>query len=123
MTYKTEFVEFCLQREALRFGTFVLKSGRSSPYFFNSGLFSSGEALFALAGFYGRAIEASGVEFDHLYGPAYKGIPLASALACWYAEHRGRSIPFCFNRKETKDHGEGGGHGGRAVAGQSFNRR
>jgi orotate phosphoribosyltransferase len=107
-TFKREFIEFSLEQGVLAFGEFVLKSGRTSPYFFNTGLFDSGRSLFALAGFYLQAIEAAGASFDTLYGPAYKGIPLAAAIACRYALDLGRDVPYCFNRKEAKDHGEGG---------------
>lgn len=106
--YQTEFIQFALDNGVLRFGEFTLKSGRRSPYFFNSGLFNNGESLAQLGYFYACAIEDSGLEFDMLFGPAYKGIPLASAVAVALASHFDRSVPFCFNRKETKDHGEGG---------------
>ncbi len=106
--YRQEFLEFALERQALCFGEFTLKSGRQSPYFFNSGLFNSGAALARLGAFYARAIIASGVEFDMLFGPAYKGIPLASAVAIALADQHDRDVPYCFNRKEAKDHGEGG---------------
>ena len=106
--YQTEFIQFALDNGVLRFGEFTLKSGRRSPYFFNSGLFNNGESLAQLGYFYACAIEDSGLEFDMLFGPAYKGIPLASAVAVVLASHFDRSVPFCFNRKETKDHGEGG---------------
>lgn len=106
--YQTEFIQFALDNGVLRFGEFTLKSGRRSPYFFNSGLFNNGESLAQLGYFYACAIEDSGLAFDMLFGPAYKGIPLASAVAVALASHFDRSVPFCFNRKETKDHGEGG---------------
>ncbi|WP_440996114.1 orotate phosphoribosyltransferase [Arhodomonas sp. SL1] len=106
--YQREFIELALQREVLRFGAFTLKSGRSSPYFFNAGLFDSGEALARLGDFYARAIIDAGLEFDVLFGPAYKGIPLAAATAIALAEHHGRDVAYAFNRKEPKDHGEGG---------------
>eukprot|EP00397_Hematodinium_sp_SG-2012_P051132 GEMP01059754.1.p1 GENE.GEMP01059754.1~~GEMP01059754.1.p1 ORF type:complete len:238 (+),score=39.66 GEMP01059754.1:50-715(+) len=102
-----EFVEFCLELEVLRFGDFTLKSGRKSPYFFNAGLFSTGSALKRLGEFYARAIVNSGLEFDTLFGPAYKGIPLASATSIALSV-LDKDRPFCFNRKEVKDHGEGG---------------
>lgn len=105
--HRRRFLELALQAQALRFGEFTLKSGRSSPYFFNAGRFDSGAALATLAGCYADAIDGTGIEFDLLFGPAYKGIPLATALACEYAR-RGRDLPVAFNRKEAKDHGEGG---------------
>ena len=105
--HRRRFLELALQAQALRFGEFTLKSGRSSPYFFNAGRFDSGAALATLAGCYADAVDADGIEFDLLFGPAYKGIPLATALACEYAR-RGRDLPVAFNRKEAKDHGEGG---------------
>ena len=105
--HRRRFLALALRVEALRFGTFVLKSGRSSPYFFNAGRFNSGVALAALAACYADALDASGASFDLLFGPAYKGIPLATALACAYAA-RGRDLPLAFNRKEAKTHGEGG---------------
>mmetsp|Transcript_56309 Transcript_56309/g.132094 ORF Transcript_56309/g.132094 Transcript_56309/m.132094 type:complete len:221 (-) Transcript_56309:201-863(-) len=102
------FVEFALSQEVLRFGTFTLKSGRTSPYFFNAGLFTTGEALARLGEFYADAIVASGVEFDCIFGPAYKGITLAAAIAIALYKNHGRSVPYAYNRKEAKDHGEGG---------------
>lgn len=106
--YKKEFIEFAIRCDVLRFGEFVLKSGRKSPYFFNSGLFNTGSKLARLARFYARALEASGLEYDMLYGPAYKGIPLVAAVSMSLSEDHGRDLPYCFNRKEAKDHGEGG---------------
>lgn len=106
--YQQEFIHFALQHGVLRFGEFVLKSGRTSPYFFNSGLFNSGASLSRLARFYAAAIVASGLEFDMLYGPAYKGIPLVAAIAMALNDEHALDFPYCFNRKETKDHGEGG---------------
>ncbi|MFE0500797.1 orotate phosphoribosyltransferase [Lysobacter soli] len=105
--HRARFLALALRADALRFGEFTLKSGRQSPYFFNAGRFDSGAALAGLAACYADAIEAHGVEFDLLFGPAYKGIPLATALACEYAR-RGRDLPVAFNRKEAKTHGEGG---------------
>ncbi len=102
------FIQFALVHNALRFGEFTLKSGRISPYFFNAGLFNSGVALATLGEFYARAIQNAGVSYDMLFGPAYKGIPLVSATAIAFANQASTDIPFCFNRKEIKDHGEGG---------------
>ena len=106
--FKQQFIEFALAEQVLRFGDFTLKSGRSSPYFFNSGLFNNGASLSRLADFYVAAVQCSGVGFDMLFGPAYKGIPLATALAIAFARDHGRSLPCSYNRKEVKDHGEGG---------------
>ncbi len=106
--YKREFIEFAIQNEVLRFGQFTLKSGRVSPYFFNAGLFNTGAQLDRLGRFYAAAIQDSGIDFDVLFGPAYKGIPLASAAAISLASAHDRNVPYCFNRKEAKDHGEGG---------------
>jgi orotate phosphoribosyltransferase len=105
--HRARFLQLALDAEALRFGAFTLKSGRESPYFFNAGRFDSGAALAALAACYADAIEAAGLDFDLLFGPAYKGIPLATALACEYAR-RGRDLPLAFDRKQAKAHGEGG---------------
>jgi len=105
--FRREFIEFAVARQVLRFGEFKTKAGRLSPYFFNAGLFNDGEALSRLGAFYAKAILASELEFDLLFGPAYKGIPLVAAVAVALAQH-GRNVPFCFNRKEAKDHGEGG---------------
>ena len=115
--HRHRFLTLALQAQALRFGEFTLKSGRSSPYFFNAGCFDSGAALAGLAGCYADAIDAHGVDFDLLFGPAYKGIPLATALACEYAR-RGRDLPLAFNRKEAKTHGEGGHLIGAALDGR-----
>ncbi|MDQ5909216.1 MAG: Orotate phosphoribosyltransferase [Pseudomonadota bacterium] len=106
--YQRDFLNFAINRGVLRFGEFTLKSGRVSPYFFNAGLFNSGAALAQLGRYYAAAIAASGLEFDVLFGPAYKGIPLVAAVAIALAEPQGRDLPWCFNRKEAKDHGEGG---------------
>jgi orotate phosphoribosyltransferase len=105
--HRSRFLQLALRADALRFGQFTLKSGRQSPYFFNAGRFDSGATLAELARCYADAIDAHGVDFDLLFGPAYKGIPLATALACEYAS-RGRDLPLAFNRKEAKAHGEGG---------------
>jgi orotate phosphoribosyltransferase len=106
--YQNTFIELALSRDALRFGSFKLKSGRESPYFFNAGLFSDGEAAAVLGKCYAAALVQSGIPFDMLFGPAYKGIPLATATAIALAEQHGRSVPYAFDRKEAKDHGEGG---------------
>ena len=116
--FQRDFVELALARNALRFGRFTLKSGRESPYFFNAGLFDDGEALARLGRCYAAALVASGVECDMLFGPAYKGIPLVAATAAALAEHHGRNLPWAFNRKEAKDHGEGGTVVGRALRGR-----
>ena len=106
--YQREFLEFCIECDVLRFGDFTLKSGRSSPYFFNAGLFNTGRKLARLGKFYARAIAASKVPYDVLFGPAYKGIPLAASAAVAMAELDLGDVPYCYNRKEAKDHGEGG---------------
>jgi orotate phosphoribosyltransferase len=102
------FIDLCLELGVLRFGEFKLKSGRLSPYFFNAGLFNSGRALAELGRAYAQAIQSSGIQFDVLFGPAYKGIPLVATAAVALADHHGRNVPWAFNRKEAKDHGEGG---------------
>lgn len=107
-SYSQEFLKFAIEQNVLKFGYFTLKSGRQSPYFFNAGLFNSGKSLAALAGFYAQAIQASGLEYDLLFGPAYKGISLAATTSMALFQQYQRDIPFCFNRKEAKDHGEGG---------------
>lgn len=106
--YQKRFIEFAIAAGALQFGSFTLKSGRTSPYFFNAGLFNSGEKLRLLGGFYAAALEHWDLDFDMLYGPAYKGIPLVCATAIALAAARGGDFPYAFNRKEAKDHGEGG---------------
>jgi len=106
--YKQDFIEFALECEVLKFGEFTLKSGRISPYFFNTGLFNTGERLRKLGQFYAMALNDSGIECDTLYGPAYKGIPLVCAMAIGLSEISGKDLPYVFNRKEVKDHGEGG---------------
>jgi orotate phosphoribosyltransferase len=116
--YQLEFIDLALSRDALRFGRFTLKSGRESPYFFNAGLFSDGAAAAALGRCYAAALVASGLEYDMLFGPAYKGIPLATATVIALAEQHGRNVPYAFNRKEAKDHGEGGSIVGAALQGR-----
>jgi len=106
--YKKHFLRFAEERQALKFGEFTLKSERISPYFFNAGTFHTGEALARLGRYYADAIVESGIEFDMLFGPAYKGIPLVAAVSVALAEHHGLDLPWAFNRKEAKDHGEGG---------------
>jgi len=116
--YQKQFLDYVIQRNILRFGEFTLKSGRQSPYFFNAGLFNTGEALAFIGRCYAAAIEDSGIAFDVLFGPAYKGIPLAAATTVALAEHFKRDVPYCFNRKEAKDHGEGGSIVGSPLAGR-----
>ena len=116
--YQLRFVDLALARSALRFGRFTLKSGRESPYFFNAGLFNDGESLAVLGQCYADALHGSGLSFDMLFGPAYKGIPLVSAAAMALSERHGRNVPWAFNRKEVKDHGEGGQMVGRPLAGK-----
>ena len=106
--FRQAFLDFSVARDVLRFGDFVTKAGRRTPYFFNAGLFNTGRAIGMLGRCYARAAALSGVPFDMLFGPAYKGIPLVTATAAALAEHEGRDLPWCFNRKEAKDHGEGG---------------
>ena len=115
--YRSRFLQLALDADALRFGEFTLKSGRLSPYFFNAGRFDSGRAMADLAACYADAIEASPLQFDLVFGPAYKGIPLATAVACEFAR-RGRDLPLAFNRKEAKTHGEGGSLIGAPLAGR-----
>ncbi len=106
--YQKAFIEFAIKTGVLRFGSFTLKSGRQSPYFFNSGLFDTGASLAKLGRFYAQTIAESGLEFDVLFGPAYKGIPLASTTVVALADQHNQDMPYVFNRKEVKDHGEGG---------------
>ena len=106
-SFRQDFIRFAVQQNVLRFGEFQTKAGRLSPYFFNAGLFNDGASLRNLSQFYAQAILASGLPFDMLFGPAYKGITLAAGAAIAMAE-QGRNVPFCYNRKEAKDHGEGG---------------
>jgi len=107
-TYQKEFIEFAIQQGVLRFGEFTLKSGRVSPYFFNAGLFNSGSALARLGRFYAAALEDSGIDYDVVFGPAYKGIPLSAALTIALSDQYQKDLPYVFNRKEAKTHGEGG---------------
>jgi len=118
--YKKEFLEFAIDVGVLRFGEFTLKSGRLSPYFFNAGLFNTGRQLARLGRFYAQAIVDAGNEFDLLFGPAYKGIPLAAATGIALADHHDRDTPYCFNRKEAKDHGEGGNLVGAPLVGRAL---
>lgn len=115
--FRQEFIRFALAQKVLCFGEFKTKAGRLSPYFFNAGLFNDGESLRTLGQFYAKAIIASGIDFDTLFGPAYKGIALAAATAIALVDH-GRRAPFCFNRKEAKDHGEGGNTVGAPLTGR-----
>jgi len=116
--YQHDFIDFAIRASVLRFGDFTLKSGRTSPYFFNAGLFNTGEHLARLGRCYAQAIVDSDIEFDVLFGPAYKGIPLATATSIALADHHQRNVPWCFNRKESKDHGEGGNLVGAALHGR-----
>ncbi|MBA6062256.1 MULTISPECIES: orotate phosphoribosyltransferase [Pseudomonas] len=115
--YQRDFIRFAIDRGVLRFGEFTLKSGRTSPYFFNAGLFNTGSALAELGRCYAAAIVDSKIPFDVLFGPAYKGIPLAATTAVALADQHQRDVPWCFNRKEAKDHGEGGSLVGAPLAG------
>ncbi len=108
LTYQRDFIAFAIAYQVLRFGEFTLKSGRRSPYFFNTGLFNSGASIAQLGRYYAAAIESSAVHYDMLFGPAYKGIPLAVTTSVALADHHGKDVPYAFNRKEAKDHGEGG---------------
>ncbi|GIU38327.1 orotate phosphoribosyltransferase [Shewanella colwelliana] len=116
--YQREFIEFALERNVLRFGEFTLKSGRTSPYFFNAGLFNTGRDLARLGRFYAAALVDSGIEYDLLFGPAYKGIPIATTTAVALCDHHDIDMPYCFNRKEKKDHGEGGSLVGSELTGR-----
>ncbi|MBE0376523.1 MULTISPECIES: orotate phosphoribosyltransferase [Pseudoalteromonas] len=106
--YQIEFIEFALEKQVLKFGEFTLKSGRTSPYFFNAGLFNTGRDLARLGRFYAAALEDAAIDYDVLFGPAYKGIPIATTTAVALADHHDKDVPYCFNRKEKKAHGEGG---------------
>lgn len=116
--YQKEFIQFAIKNGVLKFGEFTLKSGRISPYFFNAGLFNTGKALAELGRFYAAALEDSGVEYDVVFGPAYKGIPLATTLTVALNDHYQKDVPYVFNRKEKKDHGEGGNLVGSDLAGR-----
>ena len=116
-SFRQDFIRFAIEHKVLRFGEFQTKAGRLSPYFFNSGLFQDGAALRELCQFYAQAIQAAKVPFDMLFGPAYKGIPLAAGTAIALAE-QGLNVPYCFNRKEAKDHGEGGNTVGATLQGR-----
>ncbi|NJD00254.1 orotate phosphoribosyltransferase [Candidatus Erwinia dacicola] len=106
--WQRQFIEFTINKQVLKFGEFTLKSGRKSPYFFNAGLFNTGCDLTLLGRFYAQALVDSGIDFDLVFGPAYKGIPIATTTVVALADHHDRDVPYCFNRKEAKDHGEGG---------------
>jgi len=116
--YQQDFIRFCLDRGVLRFGEFTLKSGRASPYFFNAGLFNTGASVLALGRYYAKALVESGIRYDMLFGPAYKGIPLVTACAAALADGFDLDKPFAFDRKEVKDHGEGGRIVGAPLAGR-----
>jgi orotate phosphoribosyltransferase len=116
--YKTQFIEFALARNVLKFGSYQLKSGRTSPYFFNAGLFNTGGDLAQLGQFYAQALEASDIQYDLLFGPAYKGIPIATTTAVALSTQHNKDVPYCFNRKEAKTHGEGGSLVGSELAGR-----
>jgi orotate phosphoribosyltransferase len=117
-TYQQQFLKFAIAKNVLRFGNFTLKSGRQSPYFFNMGLFNDGQAIAQLGRFYAQAIVDAEIEFDLLFGPAYKGIPLVTTTSIALADHHQRNLPYCFNRKEAKDHGEGGNTVGAPLKGR-----
>ncbi|MDO6612989.1 orotate phosphoribosyltransferase [Shewanella sp. 1_MG-2023] len=116
--YQREFIEFALERQVLRFGEFTLKSGRTSPYFFNAGLFNTGRDLARLGRFYAAALVDSGIDYDLVFGPAYKGIPIATTTVVALCDHHDVDVPYCFNRKEAKTHGEGGSLVGSELAGK-----
>jgi len=116
--YQSDFIDLCVQLGVLKFGRFTLKSGRDSPYFFNAGLFNTGAAINAVGRAYASALAASALGFDMLFGPAYKGIPLVTVTAAAMAEYHGRNLPFAYNRKEAKDHGEGGSIVGSPLSGR-----
>jgi orotate phosphoribosyltransferase len=116
--YQSEFIDLCVRLGVLKFGRFTLKSGRESPYFFNAGLFNTGAAINAVGRAYAAALAASGLQVDMLFGPAYKGIPLVTVTAAAMAHHPGQNLPFAYNRKETKDHGEGGSIVGSPLGGR-----
>ena len=116
--YQKEFIEFALSKQVLRFGQFTLKSGRTSPYFFNAGLFNTGGDLARLGRYYASALADANIDFDLLFGPAYKGIPIATTTAVALADHHNMDMPYCFNRKEAKTHGEGGNLVGSALEGK-----
>ncbi|WP_199610732.1 orotate phosphoribosyltransferase [Flocculibacter collagenilyticus] len=116
--YKKDFIEFALEKQVLKFGEFTLKSGRKSPYFFNAGLFNTGRDLARIGRFYAQALIEAKCEFDVLFGPAYKGIPIATTTAVALADHHDIDTPYCFNRKEKKEHGEGGNLVGADLAGR-----
>ena len=117
-SYQREFIEFAIEKGVLKFGEFTLKSGRTSPYFFNAGLFNTGDAIAKLGRFYAAAIEDAKIDFDVMLGPAYKGIPLATTTVVALANDFGKDVPYVFNRKEVKDHGEGGNLVGAPLAGR-----
>ncbi|MEZ9370507.1 orotate phosphoribosyltransferase [Shewanella sp. 10N.286.51.B2] len=116
--YQREFIEFALERQVLRFGDFTLKSGRTSPYFFNAGLFNTGRDLARLGRFYAAALVDSGIDYDLVFGPAYKGIPIATTTVVALCDHHDKDVPYCFNRKEKKEHGEGGSLVGSELTGK-----
>lgn len=118
-TFRQEFIEYAIAKRVLMFGEFKTKAGRMSPYFFNTGLFNDGASLAKLAQFYAKAIAAAQIDYDMLFGPAYKGIPLVAAISVTLAND-GRNVPFCFNRKEAKDHGEGGSTVGAPLKGRAL---